>query len=382
MHRWFSLVLSVLISTAAIAAPHEAKVRLPAFFHAESFVASPFVDGVNHAMGGSFQLSMRDHALLLHFDRDKLPANCDAAKFALRVFTTFAAPGSTNAQNRNYGLRLPRQFDPNGRLVVLIHGLDCNHHFWDGFLPLFDRNGDQVATFSYPSSQGIAESADLLSQHLGALRENFPDLKIDLVTHSMGSLVARLYVEGPSYHGGVDRFIMLAPPNHGSSWTKAEVLAKAIDHYQQYRHDPNWHWTWMITDGLGEAARDLSPRSEMIHRLDALARRDSVRYTIVAGDQSPAWHIAAHVAAAPARWMPLRVANWWGFRQSRHAFEAASRVLDRHHSNNDGPVSLRSARLEGVDDFVVLHADHSEMLNWHHGSPPAAWQIIRDRLGE
>jgi triacylglycerol esterase/lipase EstA (alpha/beta hydrolase family) len=380
MHRSLVWFFSLFITASAMASPHEARLPLPRFLHAESLVATPFIDGLNHALGDGCRVSLRDHALVIHLDREKLPASCDAAKLAVRVFTSYAAPGSTAAQAQNYGLRLPRNFDPNRRLVILVHGLDCNHHFWDGFLPLFDRDGEQVATFSYPSSQGIADSADLFAQHLSALHEEFPDLQLDLVTHSMGSLIARLYVEGPAYRGNVHHLIMLTPPNHGSTWVRAEIFAKAIDHYQQYRHDPQWHWTWMLTDGLGEAARDLAPKSAMIHQLDSLSRRPGVEYTIVAGDQNPAWHIAAGVAAAPARWVPKRISNWWGIRQTRHVIEAASRRLDRHKSDNDGPVSLRSARLDGVDDFVILHADHSEMLNWHHGSPPASWETIRDRL--
>lgn len=41
--------------------------------------------------------------------------------------------------------------------------------------------------------------------------------KVNIVTHSMGSLVARSYVQGDDFANDVDNLIMIAPPNKGSS---------------------------------------------------------------------------------------------------------------------------------------------------------------------
>ena len=43
-------------------------------------------------------------------------------------------------------------------------------------------------------------------------------------------------------------------------------------------------------------------------------------------------------------------------------------------------MSLQSARLAGVDDFVAINADHLSLYETINGQPPAAWPIIEARL--
>src|SRR5205085_725465 len=113
-----------------------------------------------------------------------------------------------------------------------------------------ERDGYQVAYFGYPAGQPISDSSQLLADNLTALHELYPQMRLDVITHSMGSLVARHYIEGPSYTGGVRHLILLTPPNSGSGWAHAEVLLKAQQQFYLARHDPDWHWTWIITDGM------------------------------------------------------------------------------------------------------------------------------------
>lgn len=408
MRRWLPTLFALLVVVVPLhAAPreariplHEGKIRLadlseklltemhlkprwislPGTIDVHDVEGTLCVDALNHAFGEGCRVTLQGDALVLHLDREKLPKDWDGTKIAIRVFTSFAAPESTAAQQRRYGFLLPKQIDENRRLVVLIHGLACTRDIWTSVIPLLEQEGYQVATFSYPAAQGIGDSAEFFSQHMKGLRELYPRLKVDVVTHSMGSLVARAYVEGPAYQGGVEHLVLLTPPNHGSSWARAEFAAKAMEHYELWRHDPEWRWTWMVTDGLGEAARDLMPDSPFLRQLNAVPRREGVRYTIVAGTLSPTWRIAANVVGAPAGWVPKRVANCWGFRQCRHGLENASASLRGHQSDNDGPVSLASARLAGVDDFVMIHEDHAGMLSYANGKAPAVWEIVRERL--
>jgi hypothetical protein len=51
-------------------------------------------------------------------------------------------------------------------------------------------------------------------------------------------------------------------------------------------------------------------------------------------------------------------------------------------SDSDGPVTLESARLENVTDFVVVSADHVAMYCATPGKAPVAWDVVRDRLGK
>ena len=45
--------------------------------------------------------------------------------------------------------------------------------------------------------------------------------------------------------------------------------------------------------------------------------------------------------------------------------------------DGDGPVKVKATELDGVSDFVVVHADHIGLL---FGDAPAAWDVIRERL--
>ena len=56
-----------------------------------------------------------------------------------------------------------------------------------------------------------------------ALRKDHPALKIDIIGHSLGGLVARDYVEGSDYHGGVDRLMLIATPNAGTKWAVRRI---------------------------------------------------------------------------------------------------------------------------------------------------------------
>jgi hypothetical protein len=41
--------------------------------------------------------------------------------------------------------------------------------------------------------------------------------KVNIIAHSMGGLVTREYIQGPTYQGDIDRFAMIGTPNHGSA---------------------------------------------------------------------------------------------------------------------------------------------------------------------
>jgi hypothetical protein len=135
----------------------------------------------------------------------------------------------------------------------------------------------------------------------------------------------------------------------------------------------------MITDGLGEAGTDLKPKSDFLRELNALPRRPGVKYTIIAGNQHPARQVTASAIEGTASCIPASVSNWWGFRQTKAALEdKAGRMRQRGRS--DGPVDVKSCRLKGVDDFVVVACDHEGLYYPVDGNPPASWDTIRDRL--
>src|SRR5256885_1895553 len=121
MRRWLSALASLLFACLpAFAVPHEDRVplhdgrvrvadlsdRLLTEMHCPPKLRVPipgevdvrgldgtrFVDALNHAFGDGCRVAVVGDELLLHVDRDQLPANWDATKVAVRVFTAYAAP--------------------------------------------------------------------------------------------------------------------------------------------------------------------------------------------------------------------------------------------------------------------------------------------------
>ncbi len=341
---------------------------------------SLFVAALNRSLGDGCRVTLGDDALVLHLDTEKLPGDMTSAKRAARVFTEEIAPEATAAQRRGYGLRMPREVDPSRPMVILVHGLDCDGKAWKPMTALLAGEGYQVAYFNYPDDEGIDESAALLGENMKALRETFPALRTEIVAHSMGALVAREYIEGADYAGGVHHLILLAPPNAGSKWAPFRFALEAEEHYWLARHDRNWRPSWIITDGLGEAGRDLKPGSRFLKRLNETPRRDGVNYTIIAGSRSPANRLIANALGASARVVPDSIAGCWGLRQLKGGLQRRAESLAGKPGSGDGVVSVESSKLAGVEDFVVLPTDHASLYCGTAEQPPAAWDTIKDRL--
>jgi triacylglycerol lipase len=140
--------------------------------------------------------------------------------------------------------------------VVLVHGYGANR---TTFLPLsayLRAHGvRQMLAFDYRSSLGIEHAARGLKDFL---RRSVRGGRVDLVCHSLGGLVARVYLEQLGGARRVDRCITLGTPHRGT--------------YNAY---------WLAS----RVGRELRPDSAVLERLAASGARSSrVRYTsIVAG---------------------------------------------------------------------------------------------------
>lgn len=349
-----SFVAVVAIGSTSMAArAGEYHLPLPKFI-ANSQRVERVVRAWDGAVGEGLRVDLGRGGATVSVATDALPHTVRQAKREVRAFV-----GALSPDVRQFGLKLPPNVEGASQLVVLVHGLDCDGQ---NFVPLAEKlegAGYVVARFEYPDDQPIADSAALFQRDLTSFHDGHPETRIEVIAHSMGALVARDAIEGPGYGGGVDRLIMLAPPNHGSNWAHLSFICGAEEQYRLYRDDPRWRWSWSVTDGLGEAASDLLPGSSFLAQLNARPRRAGVKYTIIAGTEFPA---QSYVADA------LEAAHLGG---------AAAEVRE-WSAGRDGPVSVRSARLAGVSDFVTLPVDHTDL---YYGYPPAAWGVIRERLG-
>ena len=161
-----------------------------------------------------------------------------------------------------FGLKAPRRSTarkPEQRTVVLVHGYLANR---STLLPLAGylrwRGFRQVLSFNYRSSEGVERGAIALREYL---RRHVRGGRIDLVCHSLGGLVARVYLQQLGGARRVDHCITLATPHQGT--------------YNSY---------WVAS----RVGRDLRPDSLLLARLQASRRQASpVRFlSVVAGSDN------------------------------------------------------------------------------------------------
>jgi triacylglycerol esterase/lipase EstA (alpha/beta hydrolase family) len=313
---------------------------------------------------------------------EKIPKNWDSTCFDLQQIAQNVSPDGVADAHRRWGLCLPETIDESKPLIILIHGLDEDASDCRCMQSLLNADGWQTAIFCYPSERPIPANAQLFQQHFEALRETFPNLRISVVTQSLGALVARKYIEGSDYHGGIDRLIMIAPPNAGSKWAKYSLVEKLQTNWYRWRHDPGWNAVWMIEEGICQSGFELKPNSKFLRDLNSRSPNASVKYTIVAGDLPVGDRIVADAISIPANYLSEHFGQYPGAEPAAVAMRVFANNLRIKSGSSDGPVALCSAKMPGVSDVVVLHADHTSLYEPIDGRPPAAWPIVRNRLKE
>ena len=296
-----------------------------------------------------------------------------------RIITAEKAPTATAAQARHWGLNVPDAIDPKFPLVILIHGVDADQNDCTPLGILLRDSGYQIAYFSYPGDQPIEDSAGMLARSMRLLHARFPSIRAQFVCHSMGGLVARGYIEGPEYTAGIDRLIMVGTPNHGSGWAHFRTALSVQEHYY-LRADPEWEWTWLITEGMGEAGDDLLPGSDFLKDLNNRPRRDGVKYTIIAGNKSGVDRAKANVVESVSEWVPVRTRTWWIFGPCYRGLQSSQSTTATKPATATVRSPSKLAKLKGVNDVVVLPADHISLFLPTPGNLPAALPTIQQRL--
>lgn len=153
--------------------------------------------------------------------------------------------------------RVPRRREQ--RTVVFVHGYMANRAtFYPLALYLRARGVTSQLSFNYSASRGIDGAAVELARFL---RARVRGGRIDLVCHSLGGVIARVYLQELGGARRVDRCITLGTPHRGT--------------YNAY---------WLPS----RVGHELRPDSALLRRLEASrAAADGVRFcSIVAGSDN------------------------------------------------------------------------------------------------
>jgi triacylglycerol lipase len=110
---------------------------------------------------------------------------------------------------------------PSGRTpVVFVHGWNGSPSMWDpavaAFLAAGYTRGD-ITVLSYDSGASAQQAAATLAQEIDHLRSYTGQAEVDVVSHSLGSMVTRHCIELGACAGKVDHWMSIAGADNGTS---------------------------------------------------------------------------------------------------------------------------------------------------------------------
>jgi triacylglycerol lipase len=191
--------------------------------------------------------------------------------------------------------------------VVLLHGLMRSSWSMDAMYEAIQEDGFAAVNIDYPSRDfTIEELAPMaVGDGLDGCRAIDGIDRIHFVTHSLGGILVRQYLANNEIPE-LGRVVMLGPPNQGT-----DAVDKLID-------VPGFDWI------NGPAGRQMGKGEESVPLMLGPAEFE---LGVIAADRS--------------------------------IDPITSAVLD---NPDDGRVTVEDTKLEGMDDFVVVHHSHAFMM--------------------
>jgi triacylglycerol lipase len=104
--------------------------------------------------------------------------------------------------------------------ILFVHGWNANATTWTTMVGRFKKDGwtdAELWTFSYNTAQSNATTAGIIRQKVDSILQATGAARVEIVTHSMGALSARYYVDSLGGDAKVDALVSLGGPNHGTN---------------------------------------------------------------------------------------------------------------------------------------------------------------------
>lgn len=191
-------------------------------------------------------------------------------------------------------------------IVVMLHGLARSDASFNKMDKSLQEEGYATCNISYPSTEYPVETLVekfVLPDIKRCLKGNYS--QVNFVTHSMGGIVVR-YLATQKLPFEINRVVMLSPPNKGS---------EVVD---------TLGGLWLFKAINGPAGLQLSTKNDSLP--NSLGKAD-FELGIITGNRSINLILSTMI-----------------------------------EGDNDGKVSVESAKLEGMKDFLVIEATHTFIM--------------------
>ena len=129
--------------------------------------------------------------------------------------------------------------------VLLVHGFHGSSASWHAMTAHLRSEGyrtDEIDAISYDSEGSNVDVAHQIAREAAALRARTGASRIDVISHSMGAISSRYYLERLGGAAHVDAWVSLAGVNEGTVWA---------------------YGCYLLTQ-----CRDMVPSSSVLHRLN------------------------------------------------------------------------------------------------------------------
>lgn len=169
--------------------------------------------------------------------------------------------------------------------ALLVHGWNSHPGIWNRLSPLLEQASIPIWKFDHTRMAGetIPDIAKAIGEYVRAMRDETGYTgKVDVVCHSVGTCIARYYLEvldGSLRTAMVRQLVGLGPPNNGSAMAELffdpvrgeEIINKLTGVFVPPGYDPS----------VDRIVHDVRPASPVMHSLRTAGIRQDITYRII-----------------------------------------------------------------------------------------------------